>query len=194
MLQGVVGAMNMPPSPPPPQSKKMRKQESRRVSKELLERVRSLQAGFSQAKRAAELKIIVSTFRQQKRRVSKQWLDSVRSLLTGFTQAQIAAVLNIHVSTFRAQCKKVGALCRFKQKLDPQVQRMRRNHSALQYERRHRELKGRVERLEEDFQVRSDRLYSESAEIGIVGGIHEGMRFPGPAKVKVVAFLEVLSY
>ena len=71
---------------------------------------------------------------------------------------------------------------------------MRRNHSALQYERRHRELKGRVERLEEDFQVRSDRLYSESAEIGIVGGIHEGMRFPGLAKVKVVAFLEVLSY
>jgi hypothetical protein len=36
----------------------MRKQESRRVSPELLERMRSLQAGFSQAKRAAELKII----------------------------------------------------------------------------------------------------------------------------------------
>jgi hypothetical protein len=48
--------------------------------------------------------------------------------------------------------------------------------------------------LEEDFQVRSDRLYSESVEIGIVGGIHEDMRFPGPVKVKVVAFLEVLSF
>ena len=194
MLQGAVGAMNMPPPPPPPSSKKMRKQESRRVSPELLERMRSLQAGFSQAKRAAELKIIVSTFRQQKRRVSKEWLDSVRSLLTGFTQAQIAAVLNIHVSTFRVQCKKCGALCCFKQKYDAEVQRMRRNQSALEYERRHRELKGRVERLEEDLQVRGDRLYSESAEIGIVGGIHDGMRFPGPAKVKVVAFLEVLSY
>ncbi len=102
---------------------------------------------------------------------------------------------------FKHTCKYVSgtmqkccALCCFKQKLDPEVQRMRRNQSALQYERRHRELKGRVERLEEDLQVRGDRLYADSAEIGIVGGVHDGMRFPGPAKVKVVAFLEVLSY
>jgi len=119
LLHGAIAAVNMPPRSPPPLSKKMRSQQKRRVSKELLERLRSLQTGFSQAQRSGALKMIVSSFRQQKRRVSKEWIESVGSLLTGFTQAQIAGVLQMSVSTFRRECTKVGAHCRFKQKLDP---------------------------------------------------------------------------
>ena len=119
LLHGAIAAVNMPPRSPPPLSKKMRSQQKRRVSKELLERLRSLQTGFSQAQRAGALKMIVSSFRQQKRRVSKEWIESVGSLLTGFTQGQIAGVLQMSVSTFRRECTKVGAHCRFKQKLDP---------------------------------------------------------------------------
>jgi len=142
------------------------------------------------------LKMIVSSFRQQKRRVSKEWIESVGSLLTGFTQAQIAGVLQMSVSTFRRECTKVGAHCRFKQKLDPVAQRIRRNHYDLQYQRLHRELKGRINRLEEDCEVFGDRLYSQSSEIGIVGddsGIREDMRFPGPAKVEVVPFQAIIA-
>ena len=196
LMHGAIAAVNMPPRSPPPVSKKMRSQQKRRVSKELLERLRSLQTGFSQAQHAGALKMIVSSFRQQKRRVSKEWIESVGSLLTGFTQAQIAGVLQMSVSTFRRECTKVGAHCRFKQKLDPGTQRIRRNHYDLQYQRLHRELKGRINRLEEDCEVFGDRLYSQSSEIGIVGddsGIREDMRFPGPAKVEVVPFQAIIA-
>ena len=100
------------------------------------------------------------------------------------------------VSTFRRECTKVGAHCRFKQKLDPVAQRIRRNHYDLEYQRLHRELKGRINRLEEDCEVFGDRLYSQSSEIGIVGddsGIREDMRFPGPAKVEVVPFQAIIA-
>ena len=191
LLHGAIAAVNMPPpSPKPPLSKKMR-------SAELLERLRSLQTGLSQAQRAGTLEMIVSSFQEQNRRLSKEWIESVGSLLAGFTQAQIAGVLKMSVTTFRRECTKVGAHCRFKQKLDPGTQRIRRNHCDLQYQRLHRELKGRIKHLEEDCEVFGDRLYAQSSEIGIVGGddsgIREDMRFPGPAKVEVVPFQAIIA-
>ena len=88
--------------------------------------------------------------------------------------------------TFRRACKKVGTP-RFKQKLDPEIQRIRRNHSDLQYQRRHRELNGRIARLVEDLRASDDRVYADSGDIGILcsnshNGAHEDMVFPARMK------------